>query len=219
LTLLSTAANFETRTNGATHMGNDDNTIFDGMAHLKIIDVSCPQQMLGIMKWIMAGNRGLVYVRVMRTSSPVIYGEDFEFEFGKGWTLRQSPDDAAVIVTSGRAVHEALAAAEQCAKRGIAVGVVDMPSIDEQLLLRLHDSGKMLVFAEQNNGYIWQNYLKVLARRRPNGYEMHKVVTVNTVNADGSLRFIHSGTYEQLLEAFHLSPERLAQVIADRIAG
>ena len=46
LTMLATAANFETRTNGATHMGNDDCTIFDGMAHLKIIDVSCPQQML-----------------------------------------------------------------------------------------------------------------------------------------------------------------------------
>ena len=33
LTMLATAANFETRTNGATHMGNDDCTIFDGMAH------------------------------------------------------------------------------------------------------------------------------------------------------------------------------------------
>ena len=30
LTMLATAANFETRTNGATHMGNDDCTIFDG---------------------------------------------------------------------------------------------------------------------------------------------------------------------------------------------
>src|SRR5205823_4713988 len=73
LTFLATAANFETRTNGATHMGNDDITIFDGMAHLKIIDVSCPEQLLGIMKWIMAGNKGITYVRVMRTASPVIY--------------------------------------------------------------------------------------------------------------------------------------------------
>ncbi len=47
LTFLATAANFETRTNGATHMGNDDITIFDGIGHLKIIDVSCPQQLLG----------------------------------------------------------------------------------------------------------------------------------------------------------------------------
>ena len=46
LTMLATAANFETRTNGATHMGNDDATIFDGIAHVQIVDVSCPQQML-----------------------------------------------------------------------------------------------------------------------------------------------------------------------------
>ena len=71
--MLATAANFETRTNGATHMGNDDNTTFDAVAHLKIIDVSCPQQMLALMKWIMEGNRGLLYVRVMRTPSAVLY--------------------------------------------------------------------------------------------------------------------------------------------------
>ena len=59
-TFLATAANFETRTNGATHMGNDDNTTFDAVGQLKIIDVSCPQQMLSIMKWMMEGNRGLV---------------------------------------------------------------------------------------------------------------------------------------------------------------
>ena len=53
--MLATAANFETRTNGATHMGNDDATIFDGMAHLKIIDVSCPHQMLSLMTWTMEG--------------------------------------------------------------------------------------------------------------------------------------------------------------------
>ena len=46
LTMLATAPNFETRTNGATHMGNDDVTIFDGIAQLKIIDVSCPRQLL-----------------------------------------------------------------------------------------------------------------------------------------------------------------------------
>src|SRR5918911_1936749 len=31
LTFLATAANFETRTNGATHMGNDDCTVFDAL--------------------------------------------------------------------------------------------------------------------------------------------------------------------------------------------
>src|SRR5207248_8767415 len=49
LSFLATAANFETRTNGATHMANDDNLLFDAIAHLKIVDISCPQQMLSVM--------------------------------------------------------------------------------------------------------------------------------------------------------------------------
>ena len=35
------------------------------------------------MKWIMEGNRGLVYVRVMRTASAVLYEDDFSLKFGK----------------------------------------------------------------------------------------------------------------------------------------
>ena len=42
------------------------------------------------MKWIMEGNRGLLYVRVMRTPSAVLYGADYAFEFGKGHVLRES---------------------------------------------------------------------------------------------------------------------------------
>src|SRR6476469_2654423 len=118
--------------------------------------------MLSVMKWIMAGNRGLVYVRVMRTPSAVLHGHDYEFEFGKGVVVRSSNDEVAVIVSSGRGVHEALSAAAECAERGINVGVVDMPSIDEDFLLTLYESDKLLCFAEQNNGFILHKFLKVL---------------------------------------------------------
>jgi transketolase len=218
LTMLATAANFETRTNGATHMGNDDSTIFDGMAHLKIIDVSCPQQMLSLMTWIMEGNRGLLYVRVMRTPSPVLYGPDYAFEFGKGQVLRESPEDRAVIVSSGRGVHEALGAAAECAAAGVPVGVVDMPSIDEDLLLALCESDKLLVLAEQNNGYILQNLLKVLYRRRTGPWPgAERIVAINTLDADGRPRFIHSGTYEELTDAFGLSAPLIARSIKTRL--
>ena len=69
--------------------------------------------------------------------------------------LRDNPADAAVIISSGRGVHEALAAAKQ-----VSAGVVDMPSIDEDLLLQLYDSQKLLCFAEQNNGYIFAELFK-----------------------------------------------------------
>ena len=85
LTFLATGPDFETRTNGATHMGNDDITLFDGVGHLRIVSVSCPRQLLGLMKWIMAGNRGMVYARVMRAPSAVLYDDTFEFEFGQAY--------------------------------------------------------------------------------------------------------------------------------------
>jgi transketolase len=217
LTMLATAANFETRTNGATHMGNDDCTIFDGMAHLKIIDVSCPQQLLSLMRWIMDGDRGLLYVRVMRTPSAIIYDSNYTFEFAKGYTLNQSPDDTAVIVSSGRGVHEALAAGALCADAGLGVGVVDMPSIDEDVLIELMESGRVVCLAEQNNGYILQNLLKVLYRRQRGLQNLKNVLAINTLDAEGKPRFIHSGNYEELIEAFGLTPAKIAAAIRARL--
>jgi transketolase len=216
LTMLATGPNFETRTNGATHMGNDDITVFDGIAHLRIIDVSCPQQLLAAMRWIMDGNRGLIYLRVMRAPSGVLYDPDFVFEFGRGYVLKENPADVATIVTSNRGVHEALVAARQAAAEGLSVGVVDMPSIDEHLLLRLYDDRKLLCFAEQNNGYLLQNFLRILYRHRK-PCDWNRVMSMNTLNRDGRPQFIHSGTYEELLEAFQLSPSHLVHLIREKI--
>jgi transketolase len=221
LTMLATAANFETRTNGATHMGNDDSLTFDAVAHLKIIDVSCPQQMLSLMKWVMAGNRGLLYVRVMRTPSAVLYDANYQFEFGKASFVHGTAADAAFIVSSGRGVHEAIAAARLCAASGTQVAVIDMPSIDEDLLMQLSASGKVVCLAEQNNGYILQNLLKVRHRRgnvgsdprTPRGGQTPSVLSINTLDGVGRPQFIHSGTYEELLEAFGLTPSHIANAV------
>jgi transketolase len=221
ITFLATAANFETRTNGATHMGNDDASTFDAVAHLKIIDVSCPQQMLSIMKWIMEGNRGLVYLRVMRTGSAVLYDSNYEFEFGKGYEVRRSDSDRAVVISSGRGVHEALAAAEICAKNGINIGVVDMPSVDDELMIRLYRTGLPILFAEQNNGYLWQNFLKVLYRHRADtdASGLKHVSTLNTLDRQGNKQFIHSATYEELVKVFGLTPDGIAQAVQGILAN
>ncbi len=219
ITFLATAANFETRTNGATHMGNDDITTFEAVGHLKIIDVSCPQQLLSIVKWIMAGNRGLIYLRVMRTESAVLYPSDFEFAFGKGHYIRRGESDRAVIISSGRGVHEAVAAADLLAKRGLNASVVDMPSLDDDLYVELVKSGKTLIFAEQNNGYLWQNFLKALYRHKIEavGDVLNRVVSISTLDREGKAQFIHSATYEQLTAAFGLNPESIAAAVQNAV--
>jgi transketolase N-terminal domain/subunit/transketolase C-terminal domain/subunit len=212
LTFLATAANFETKTNGATHMGNDDLLVFSGMAHLSLIDVSCPNLLLGIVTWIMEGGKGLCYVRVMRSASRVIYPRAVDFSYGKALFPVRSEHPAATIVSSGRGVHEAMKAAALLARDDIAVDVVDMPSIDRQALLDLCGTGKPLVIAEQNNGYIHSQLAMILLSA--GGAAGHgRIVPVNTSQPEGRARFIHSGTYEELLSCFQLSPEQLAATV------
>ena len=212
ITFLATAPNFETTTNGATHMGNDDLLIFDAMAHLNIIDCSCPNQLLGIMKWIMEGNKGLIYLRIMRAPSKVIYDERFNFQFGKGYILRQSNQDQAMIISSGRGVHEALIAADELNISGLGVGVVDMPSIDKDILIDLSKSGKYLIIAEQNNGYIIR-HLKEFVFNDSKLIDTSRIISINALDSEGKPRFIHSGTYQELLQYCGLSSKQLVEKI------
>jgi len=216
LTFLATAPNFETKTNGATHMGNDDALVFGEIGHLKIVDVSCPNQLMGLMKWIMEGDRGLLYVRIMRSPSAVLYPNDFRFEFGKAYALRESGKDRATILSSGRGVHEALAAAKLLEKKEIAVGVVDMPSIDREKIMELSSSEKLIVLAEQNNGIIWSALGKLLIRGK-NPVRTDNLLAINTLSEEGTPMFIHSATYEQLLDQFGLGAEQIAASILKRL--
>ena len=38
--------------------------------------------------------------------------------------------------------------------------------VDDEMLSRLYRSGKLVVFAEQNNGYLFQNFLKPSTGKR-----------------------------------------------------
>jgi transketolase len=99
--------------------------------------------------------------------------------------------------------------------------VVDMPSVDEDLLIKLYQSGLPIVLAEQNNGYLLQNFLKALYRERTGSslQGLDRVVTINTLDADGEKQFIHSATYEELVEAFGLTPAAIADVVRKAVQG
>ncbi len=218
LTFLATAPNLETQTNGATHMGNDDITVFSGIAHLKIIDTSCPQQLMSIMEWIAEGNKGLVYLRIMRAKSKVLYSSDYTFEYGKGYYLSRYEGSKIAVITSGRGAHEALAAAEILKSEGVEVDIIDMPSADEAMFVELAGSGKSLLFAEQNNGYLYSEFQKTMFKNKVN-FDLNKIFSINALDESGKARFIHSGTYKQLAEHLGLSAKQLAGTVKKIITG
>ena len=211
LNMVATAADLETQSNGATHMGNDDLLLFNEVAQLKIVNVSCPQQLLAVLKWIMDGNKGMIYMRVLRAPANVIYDADFTFEFGQAYDVKHSENAEASIVSSGRGVYEALDAAKILEAEGIPVNVIDMPSIDQDAILGLYRTGKPVFIAEQNNGYLWAHFRKVLFEQETN-INTSKLVSINTTT-NGGLHYIHSGTYAELAAHYDLDSAHLSERI------
>lgn len=215
LTLLATAADLETQSNGATHMGNDDVMMINEAAHVKIINISCPQQLLAVMKWIAEGNRGLIYLRLLRSPSEVLYKSDFHFSFGKAFSFNEHKDNHAYIVSSGRGVYEALEASENLRADGTHLTVIDMPSIDEETILEIYQTKKPVFIAEQNNGYIWNNFIKVLFSKVEHIQTGH-IYPINLSNK-GEISYIHSGTYRELAKHYGLDGKSLEKRISETL--
>ncbi len=215
LTMIAAAADLETKANGATHMGNDDALLYNEAAQIDIINASCPRQLLSIMRWIMEGNKGIIYLRILRSAAPVIYDSDYKFEFGKAYTVRESDEPQAYLVSTGRGVHESLEAAEELAAQNLEVSVIDMPSIDVEKILELNRSGTPVYIVEQNNGYLWTNVREVLFQHKQqiNTDNLHPI---NTTGKQGR-HYIHSGTYGELASHYGVDAEHLIQRISNDI--
>lgn len=212
ITFLSTASNLDTTVNGATHMSNDDCFVISSIAHVKVIDTCCPRQFLAAARWIAQGNRGLVYLRVMRNPSPALYDETYEFEYAKAYYLQEEKNHQALIVSSGHAVLESLSAAELLTTEGIPVSVADMPSYDGDFLRDAAKSGVFMVFVEQNNGLLFDLFSRdILKKNIP--LRQNQVTALNVRDERDKLRFIQSGSYEQMIEALGLRAVDIVSVV------
>lgn len=214
MTFLATSANLETGVNGATHMGNDDENTVRQLAQIKVIDAGCPQFLQAVLRWIAEGNRGLVYLRTMKTAIKPIYPENFTFTYGKAYYLKKYGNAQAVIVTAGHGLTEALKAEEMLYQKGILVNVLDMPSLDEEECLRLAEGELPVIFAEQNNGALLEQFSRLAVTKT----EIRaKVAGMNTRTQEGELQYIPSGTYGQLLEQLGLTSEDIVKKVSEMV--
>ena len=147
-------------------------------------------------------HEGPVYMRFGRAAVPVIHGEDFTFEIGKGETLRDGKDVA--IIANGLLVAEALTAAEELAKDGIDAMVINMATIkplDDELVLAAAKKCGKIITAEEHSviGGLGEAVCSLLAEKLPTPV---KRIGVND-------EFGHSGPAGALLKAFGLSAENI----------
>ena len=150
-------------------------------------------------------HEGPVYMRFGRAAVPVIHGDDFKFQIGKGEVLREGTDVA--IIANGLMTYEAMVAAEELAKDGINAMVINMGTIkplDEELVLEAARKCGKIITAEEHSiiGGLGEAVAAVLSEKLPTPV---KRVGVND-------EFGHSGPAGALLKQFGLSAENLVSV-------
>ena len=149
-------------------------------------------------------HEGPVYMRFGRAAVPVIHGDDFKFEIGKGEVLRDGADVA--IIANGLMTYEAMVAAEELAKDGIEAMVINMATIkpldDELVLAAAKKCGKVITCEEHSViGGLGEAVASLLAEKQPT---LVRRIGVND-------EFGHSGPAAALLKQFGLSAENIVK--------
>ena len=91
---------------------------------------------------------GVVYIRMSRPKTAVIYPNDETFVVGGSKVVRSSAKDAVTVVGAGVTLHEALAAHAELATEGIAIRVIDLYS------LKPVDTKTLLLAASETRGFV-----------------------------------------------------------------
>ena len=151
---------------------------------------------------------GPVYMRFGRAAVPVIHGDDYKFEIGKGEMLRDGTDVA--IIANGLLVYEAIVAAEELAKDGINAMVINMATIkplDEELVLAAAKKCGKIITCEEHSiiGGLGEAVCSCLSEKLPTPV---KRIGVND-------EFGHSGPAGALLKQFGLCSENIVKVAKD----
>ncbi len=147
---------------------------------------------------------GPAYLRLGRSSVPVVYEEMPAWEIGRGIRLREGND--CTIIACGIMVDKALQAAEELARQGLQAAVVDMHTIkplDQELVLEeARRSGAILTVEEHSIiGGLGSAVCEVISENHP--------VPVKRMGIED--QFGQSGKPDELLEHYGLTVDKIIQ--------
>lgn len=153
-----------------------------------------------------------MYLRLSRDAFPDVYQPGEQFEEGKGRIVREGAD--ATVIACGIMVGHALQAADELAKEGISLRVVDMfciKPLDKELIVRCARETGAVISAEEHSvigglGGAVAEALCEAAAKAPMGF-------VGTRDLHGEC-----GPYRDLLAKYGLDAAAIAEKVRQTIA-
>ncbi len=103
----------------------------------------------------MADLRGISYIRTTREKTAILYGPEDEFPIGGSRVVRGGgPDDLVTVVAAGITVHEGVKAADELARAGVKIRLIDAYSVKpldaRGIATAVRETGGRLVIVEDH---------------------------------------------------------------------
>lgn len=199
-------AGISTGEDGATHQCCEDIALMRTIPGMVVVNPADHYEMLAAVK-AAAQHNGPVYLRLGRLAVESVYNnDDYQFELGKGITLRDGKD--ITIAATGLMVGEAVKAAKSLEAQGIDARVLDIHTIkplDEDLLAKAAQETGHIVTVEEHNviGGLGEAVCACLSQRCPT-----PVTRIGVQDVYG-----HSGPALDLLQEFGLCAENIEATV------
>lgn len=190
---------------GATHQALEDIAVTRVLPNITVIVPADYYEAKKAVEFA-ANYRGPVYIRMTRSSSPVLFSEDYVFEHGKVKVLREGKD--ITVFACGIMVAECLKAAELLEEKGVSLKVVNVSTIkplDTGGIVKAVKDTQFAVTVEEHNviGGLGGAVSEVLSENFP--------VKLKRIGMED--RFGRSGKAGDLLKFFGLDGESIASKI------
>lgn len=192
----ATHAGISVGEDGATHQCNEDIALMRTIPGMTIINPADDTEARLAVRAALDHN-GPVYMRFGRLAVPVIFGDDYKFEIGKGVELKEGTD--VTIVATGLMVNEAVQAYDLLANEGISARIINIHTIkplDKDIIIKAAKETGAIVTAEEHSviGGLGSAVSEVVAEEYP----------VPVVKLGVNDVFGHSGPAPKLLDEFGL---------------
>jgi transketolase len=197
---------------GPSQMALEDLAAFRAVHGSTVLYPSDPNQAAALVPQ-MADREGIVYMRLTREKTPILYEPGDAFHIGGSRIARRTDDDAVTIIGAGITLHESMRAAEQLAADGIGARVIDLYSVKpidvETIRAAARETGAIVTVEDHwPEGGVGDAVLDALADEQP-----HPVVVKLAVRAMPG-----SGTPAELLAAAGIDAAHIADA-ARELAG
>lgn len=148
--IVVTHAGISVGADGPTHQACEDMSIIRAIPNIKVVSPADSIETEKLIEFLATYYDSPVYVRLARINTPVIFGNDYKFEFEKSYIIKEGKD--ITVVSTGIMLFKVLEAYEILKKKGINAEVIHMPTIkplDKKLLIEsAKKTGKIVAVEE-----------------------------------------------------------------------